>query len=290
MLFIFIRIRGMMVKTLRRLNMITQIQTYFLLFIIYSMMGWMMEVMISLVNLKKFVNRGFLVGPYCPIYGFGAILITFLLHKYLEDPFTLFIMAILLCGVLEYLTSYGMEKIFHLRWWDYSKKKFNINGRVCLDTIIPFGLLGMMIMYITNPFFLDKFTLLSPNVLSMIAYVTFGIFAIDNIVSLITIFGIKKTTAVVSKENREDNTAEITAKVREILLEKPKAFTEKRIFEAYPKLQTIRIKVKEKIEQTREEIDQRIDKTKELIDDTIDKTKEELNKKIKTRDNTSKKG
>ncbi len=260
--------------------MFEQFKIYFLLFIIYSIIGWIMEVICSLVNLKKFVNRGFLLGPYCPIYGSGAILITLLLNKYLNDPFTLFIMAILLCGVLEYLTSYGMEKIFHLRWWDYSKKKFNINGRVCLDTIIPFGVLGMIIIYITNPFILDKLYLLSNKALNMIFYTVLMIYLIDNIISLITIFGIKSTTASVSKENREDNTEEITKKVREILLGKPKSFAQKRIMNAYPKLQTIRIKVKETIEKTREEID----KKKEILDEKIDKTKEELNKKMRTLD------
>lgn len=260
--------------------MLEQIKIYFLLFIMYSIIGWIMEVICSIVNLKKFVNRGFLLGPYCPIYGSGAILITLLLNKYLNDPFTLFIMAILVCGVLEYLTSYGMEKLFHLRWWDYSKKKFNINGRVCLDTIIPFGILGMIIMYITNPFILDKLNLLSKSALNILFYIVFVIYLIDNIISLITIFGIKSTTASVSKENREDNTEEITQKVRSILLGKPKAFAEKRLINAYPKLQTIRIKVKETIEKTREEIDERIDKTKEKIGET----KEELNRKIKSLD------
>lgn len=264
--------------------MLEQIKIYFLLFIIYSIIGWIMEVICSIVNLKKFVNRGFLLGPYCPIYGSGAILITLLLNKYLNDPFTLFIMAILLCGVLEYLTSYGMEKLFHLRWWDYSKKKFNINGRVCLDTIIPFGILGMIIMYITNPFILDKLNLLSKSALNILFYIVFMVYLIDNILSLITIFGIKSTTASVSKENREDNTEEITKKVRSILLGKPKAFAQKRLMNAYPKLQTIRIKVKEKIEKTKEEIDEKIDRTKE----TIDKTKEELNKKIKSLENKKK--
>lgn len=265
--------------------MIEQIKVYFLLFIIYAVCGWIMEVICSLVNLKKFVNRGFLIGPYCPIYGYGAILITLLLKKYLEDPFTLFIMAIILCGVLEYLTSYVMEKVFHLRWWDYSKKKFNINGRVCLDTIIPFGILGIIIMYVTNPFILDKLNLLSSTALNIIFYVSITVYIIDNIVSLITIFGIKKTTASVSKENREDNTEEITKKVKEILLEKQKSFTQKRLINAYPKLQTIRIKVKEQIEKTKEEID----RTKEKIDDKIDKTKEEINKKIQTLDRKNKK-
>ena len=268
--------------------MFEQIKIYFLLFLIYSILGWGMEVICSLVNLKKFVNRGFLIGPYCPIYGCGAILITFLLKKYTQDPFTLFIMAILLCGVLEYLTSYVMEKVFHLRWWDYSKKKFNINGRVCLETIIPFGILGLIIIYITNPFILDKLEQLSVNIRDILFYGLLIIYIIDNMLTLITMFGIKKTTAVVSKENREDNTEEITKKVREILLGE-KAFTQIRLFNAYPKLQTIRIKVKEKIEKTKEEINDKIDRTKEIIDDKIDKTKEEMNKRMQVLDANNKK-
>ena len=117
------------------------IRVYFLLFMTYAFLGWLMEVTLGLIQSKKFVNRGFLIGPYCPIYGFGGLLITFLLQKYVNDPIVLFFMALIICGILEYVTSYLMEKIFHARWWDYSNKKYNINGRVCLDTIIPFGLL-----------------------------------------------------------------------------------------------------------------------------------------------------
>ena len=263
--------------------MLTQIKMYFLLFLIYSCMGWIMEVINSIIMQKKFVNRGFLIGPYCPIYGCGAILITLLLNKYLDNPATLFIMAVLLCGTLEYLISYIMEKIFHLRWWDYSKDKFNINGRVCLRTVIPFGILGMMIMYITNPFFMDKLKMLSYINLSIIVYSIMLIFWSDFIISIFTILAIKKTTASVSEQNREDNTEEITQKVKEMLLEKPKAFAEKRIINAYPKLRLIRIKVKKQIEKTKEDINQKIDDTKELIDGTIDKTKEEINKRIKKR-------
>ena len=261
--------------------MIEQIKIYFLLFIIYSMMGWIMEVLCSLYNLKKFVNRGFLLGPYCPIYGSGAILITLLLNRYINDPITLFIMAILVCGVLEYLTSYAMEKLFHLRWWDYSNKKININGRVCLDTIIPFGILGMLIMYVTNPWILDKLHKLNTTTLNIVFYTVLGIYIIDNIISLVTIIKIKGTAATVSKENREDNTEEITNKVRQILLGKPKAFAQKRLINAYPKLQTIKIKVKEKIEKTKEEID----KKKEILDEKIDKKKKEIDNKIKSIDN-----
>ena len=263
--------------------MLTQIKIYFLLFMIYSMIGWLMEVINQIIKEKKFVNRGFLIGPYCPIYGCGAVLITLFLNKYLSDPVTLFIMAILLCGTLEYLTSYIMEKLFNLRWWDYSKETININGRVCLRTIIPFGILGLIIMYITNPFFIGKLNLLSPKVLRIITYSILTIFTIDFIISIIAILAIKKTTECVSDENKEDNTEQITQKVKAILLEKPKSFAQKRLFDAYPKLRLMRIKVKRQINKTKEDINQKIDDTKELIDGTIARTREEINKRIKKR-------
>lgn len=251
------------------------IKIYFLLFLIYSFLGWCMEVSCSLVERHKFVNRGFLLGPYCPIYGCGAILITVLLNHFTDKPLLLFIMAILLCGTLEYITSFAMEKIFGLRWWDYSNKKFNINGRVCLNTIIPFGILGMVIMYLTNPFFWDKLNMLSITTLNIIFYFFLVIYIVDIIISLKAIFGIRNTAILVNRENKEDNTEEITKKIREILL--GKSFVQRRLVNAYPKLQAIKIKVKEKIKKTKDEIERQ----KEILDDKIDNAKRNLDKKIK---------
>ena len=238
--------------------MLTQLKLYFLLFIIYSILGWVMEVINALFTLKRFVNRGFLIGSYCPIYGCGAVLITLLLTRYKNDFVVFFLMSILLCGTLEYLTSYIMEKFFNLRWWDYSEKKFNIDGRVCIDTLLPFGLLGILIMYILNPVFINIINGISNEWLSILFY------------SMALLF-------------TKDNTEQITQKVKEILLGKPKAFAEKRLFNAYPRLRLMRIKVKRQINKTKQEINQKIDDTKEMIDDKIDKTKEELNKRIKKR-------
>ncbi len=255
--------------------MFNLIKIYFLLFSIYSFLGWCMEVSCSLVERKKLVNRGFLLGPYCPIYGCGAVLITLLLNGFVKRPVILFFMAILVCGILEYLTSFLMEKLFHLRWWDYSQKKYNINGRVCLDTIIPFGILGMVIMYVSNPFLLDKISLISDTSLNIIFYSLLTIFVIDNIISLTTIVGISNTTTRINMENKEDNTEEITKKVREILL--GKSFTQRRLLNAYPTLQTIKIKVKEKIDQTKEDIE----KQKERLDRKVNIAKKQINRKIK---------
>ena len=85
------------------------------------------------------------MGPICPIYGHGAIIMLILLKDFASNPFILFVMSMLVCTTLEYLTSYFMEKLFSARWWDYSNKKFNINGRVCLRNTLCFGILATYI-------------------------------------------------------------------------------------------------------------------------------------------------
>lgn len=205
------------------------IYEYFLLFIIYSTCGWIMEVVLSFIQHKKFINRGFLIGPYCPIYGCGAIIMTLTLNKYLNDWLALFMMAILVCSILEYSTSYFMEKIFHARWWDYNKKKFNINGRICLETMIPFGIMGCLAMYVVNPFFISLLRMIPETILILISCIIFVIFVVDNIVSFKIISNFTKTTKKVAK----DSTEEITKKVREILLSK--SALSRRLVNAFPR-------------------------------------------------------
>ena len=94
------------------------VEPYFLLFIIYSMIGWAIEVLLQFIEKKRLINRGFLIGPYCPIYGFGAVVMTLILDKYQDNLIILFGMSMLICTVLEYLTSYIMVKLFRARWWD----------------------------------------------------------------------------------------------------------------------------------------------------------------------------
>ena len=140
---------------------------YVLLFFTGSILGWCIEVCCKLIQYHRFINRGFLVGPWCPIYGFGTVFISVLLTRYSEDPFAVFGLAILICGVLEYTTSYMMEKIFHARWWDYSTKKFNLNGRICADTLLPFGLLGLLLVYVITPVMFSCFDHLSEKAIQI---------------------------------------------------------------------------------------------------------------------------
>ncbi len=218
--------------------MIQTIETYFLLFISYAFLGWCMEVGCKYVQFGKFINRGFLIGPYCPIYGWGAIAITILLKRYTYDPLVLFIMSTLVCSIIEYFTSYFMEKKYHARWWDYSSKKFNINGRICLETLIPFGILGLFIMYVTNPMLFKIYQSMSEIVVHIISITLFSIFIVDNIISS----NIISSVNVEGSKLVKDNTEEITEKVKQILREK--SWLHRRLINAYPNLKDIRVKIK----------------------------------------------
>ena len=229
---------------------------YFMLFIIYSFIGWSIEVVGKLIEKHKFINRGFLVGPICPIYGWGCIAIILLLSKYKSSPIVLFLMAIIICSILEYFTSYFMEKLFHVRWWDYTRRKYNINGRICAETMIPFGLLGCLVVYIVNPIFTGLLNKIPVNTLNILAIIIFTIYVIDNIVSLSVMFGFKGTLKTVEK----DGTEEITKKVREVLLKRN--FLYKRLVNAFPNI----ISKKERLELLESKISVEIEKIKNKME------------------------
>lgn len=203
---------------------------YFLMFIIYAMFGWLIEIVNGWIRGRKFVNRGFLVGPYCPIYGVGGVAITLFLNQYYDKPITLFVMAVVLCAVLEYITSYLMEKLFKARWWDYSKRKYNINGRICLETMIPFGLLGCFIIYISNPLIYKLFALCSPTIINVIAIIILILFVIDFIISMRIITSFRKSAITFFTK---DNTEEITRMVKETL-DNARGLINNRLVKAFP--------------------------------------------------------
>ena len=157
--------------------------TLFLLFLIYAGLGWIVEEVEVFLRYHRWENRGFLYGPVLPIYGCGAMLAALLLQKYYNDPVVVFVLSVVLFGVLEYVTSFVMEKMFHARWWSYDDRKFNLNGRVCLETLIPFGLLGMCVVYILNPFWMGFLRGLPEVAILVAAAVLLPIFVIDNVKS-----------------------------------------------------------------------------------------------------------
>ena len=202
---------------------------YFLLFIIYSFLGWLLEVINIYITSKKFVNRGFLIGPICPIYGYGVLAIIFLIGPDTHDFISVFLKSILVCAILEYFTSYLMEKIFKARWWDYSKNKFNINGRICLETMIPFGLLATLIVYIIHPVIKKLVLLINPMIRLILTIILLIIYIVDNIISFNVMNKIRKEI----KKERKDATEDIREKVIKWLEENSIFY--RHIKSAYPK-------------------------------------------------------
>lgn len=254
--------------------MLEKIEMYIILFTIYSIMGWIMEVISGIIQRHKFVNRGFLIGPYCPIYGFGGIAITILLGNFMETmeavsiTDSIWISSIVImciCGVLEYLTSYLMEKLFHARWWDYHRFKFNINGRICLETLIPFTIIGQLILRYANPAFIEIIGNISGVWLHIIAGTIVAIFIADISVSYNIIHSFKR----ISNEAK-DNTEEITIKVKEII---SKTWRGRRLISAFPNvdIDVIRAKIRKRVEESKEKIEQRKKKLEKIIEEKTKK-------------------
>ena len=200
----------------------------FLLFFIYSFIGYIAEsISVSMAEKKIVLNRGFLVGPYIPIFGYGSMAMILTLQKYKGDVVALFIMSMTVCLTIEYLCSLIAEKIFHLRWWDYSDKKFNINGRICLQNGVLFGLAGVLVVEYLNPWLENLILLLPNNLMVTISIILSIIFYADTIVSGTTVIKFNKSF----KRYGEDNTNEVKSKIIEELHNN---FLTKRLINAFP--------------------------------------------------------
>ena len=207
---------------------------YFLLFLIYSFIGWIIEMLtVNFVLKQKFADRGFLIGPYCPIYGIASFIMLFLLSRYSDDILILFFMSIIICTVAEYFTGYVMEKLFKARWWDYSNEPFNLNGRICLINSIGFGILGVLLIRYINPFITSLLLKINPLVLNIISGILLLLFLFDVIFS----FNVIKKIKISAENIKKDSTAEFSRGVKKELLSK-NVFI-RRIVNAFPDLRFI---------------------------------------------------
>lgn len=201
---------------------------YILLFFAYAFIGWCLEVTCKIIEFRRFVNRGFLIGPICPIYGWGVLGILLINHNSGNDVLSVFLKSMMVCSILEYFTSWFMEVFFKARWWDYSRRKFNLNGRICLETMIPFGLLGVFVVYILNPIISGTLGLLSPTARLVICSIFVTAYVIDNFISF---FIVKKIKGEI-KDTAKDNTEYIREKVFAWIDDN--SFIYRRIKDAYP--------------------------------------------------------
>lgn len=206
---------------------------FIIYFFIYSLMGWLLEVGTKFVTTGKFVNRGFLIGPICPIYGYCMVLLTLLIGTGDKDILSIFLKSILVCSLIEYGTSYIMEKVFKARWWDYSNKRFNINGRICLETMLPFGIMGTLALYFLQPAFHDFVGIFSYNIKLITAAVSFVLYLFDNFIS----FKVMKKIKIQIKKQKEDNTTVIKTQVTEWI--NSHSFLYKHFIKAFPNFKII---------------------------------------------------
>lgn len=240
-----------------------------LLFFAYALLGWCIEVTLKYFQFHRFINRGFLTGPWLPIYGSGAVLITLAVDGLapLESSVgTTFALSFVLCGTVEYMTSFVLEKRYHARWWDYSRKPMNLHGRVWIGNLILFGLGGVLIVKVLNPVFLGVFGMLTLSGREILAAGLGGLFLADCVMSHFVLKLVK--TGVESSE--ADNTEEISREVR--LLLHDRSVFHRRFADAYPEViyKTERIAarmeaVRAETERLRREAEARVGEVKEQL-------------------------
>lgn len=168
---------------------LTKFQYYTLYFLIFATLGWLMETAYAFSLSGKFVKRGFLYGPLCPIYGCGALILIIFLKKYKNSKSKLFIYSAIIFSVFEYLVSYVLEVLFHSFWWDYSNDLFNLNGRISLLYSFAWGIIALISANHIYPFFEKKlntlFSKIHYKIQISIINISFIIFIIDTILSCI---------------------------------------------------------------------------------------------------------
>lgn len=159
----------------------------FAYFIIYSFLGWILESVFKTISEKKPVNSGFLHGPFCPIYGIGAIIMYLGLGGFSEYPVVVFILGFIILSIWEYIVGWLLEKLFNTKYWDYSQNKFNIKGRVCLMNSIFWGILGMIFTYVIHPFIESKMAYIPRGIILYILIIVYAYLLTDTIISIIKV-------------------------------------------------------------------------------------------------------
>nr|WP_307760150.1 hypothetical protein [uncultured Peptostreptococcus sp.] len=156
-------------------------------FFIYSFLGWVVEVAFHALKCGKFINRGMLAGAVCPIYGFGAVIIIYLLEPIKDNLLLLFLGSAILCTVLEYLAGLALDKLFHKRWWDYSDVPYNIGGYVCLQFSVYWGIGGIILVRDIQELIGDFVNIFSTEVLFFVNIVFIIMMLVDAIATVSSI-------------------------------------------------------------------------------------------------------
>ena len=172
---------------------------YLYYFFIYSFLGWCLEVCYAALNTGPFVNRGFLNGPYCPIYGVGVVIVILLVFPLRKNMLLLYVASVVLTSVLELVTGFALEKIFHYRWWNYSDVPFNIDGYVCLKFSLMWGIACIIVVDVIHPL-VDDFVRWIPHFIGKILLgIMIVMMAIDLVATVETVLKLNSRLEKIDK-------------------------------------------------------------------------------------------
>lgn len=193
---------------------VNKICDLFFIFTVFSFAGWVMETLLYLLRDKKAVKRGFLFGPVCPIYGCAAVICDLTLYGRINNIFLIFVIGFFMSGVLEYLTHFAMEKMFHAMWWDYSGRKFNLNGRIYLNGLLIFAAGVVLIVKLLLPLMYKLINLIPNTALYIVCFIVYSVMIVDLATTIVDLKDVIKTlknfqaTAVEEAQKSVDLTTE----------------------------------------------------------------------------------
>lgn len=224
-------------------------------FVIYSYLGWVLETLYAGWEEHRFVNRGFLNGPFCPIYGFGIVSLLLILRPVFDNLALLFLGSVALTSILEYYTGWVLETVFHHKWWDYSNRSFNLSGRICLRFSLYWGIAAVFIIKTVHPFVTGMVDKIPPK-FGMLGLYSLGLyFMVDMVYTLMSLAALKsllnemyefaqeaadrlETIKDNSVETIEDNIEDLKAHYEQLMAKM--AVRHQRILNAFPNLQKLR--------------------------------------------------
>lgn len=220
-------------------------------FVIYAFLGWCLEVSFHAVHIGKFINRGFLNGPVCPVYGFGMAVVIICLTPLNQNLLLLFAGSVILTSALEFLTGFVLEKLFHSRWWDYTDQPFNIKGYICLKFSLAWGIACVFVMRIIHPMIARLVGWIPPLVSwSLLAFFLL-LFILDTAATVVSVRKLDQKLRLLHEIGKKiragsdsigANISEDTLKLRQAR-EKLAAHagrTERRVLKAFPRLHSHR--------------------------------------------------
>lgn len=206
------------------------INNYVINFVIYSFLGWILEEIFAAFKYGKFINRGFMNGPLCPVYGFSMIIVISNLRDLAEYPIIQFIEAVIIVTVMEYITGALMLRITGKRLWDYSNKKVNLNGYICLEYSVLWGTCAVIVFWLVHPFLYIASQLIPLSVKNVIVIVCCVLFLCDLVVTIGAVFKWRK------KENVPKNVAERLSEAKYKLGESIFSKIQRRMYRSFPEL------------------------------------------------------